>query len=101
MRKRGTDGRTTTRGDADHESGQTGKGAPTTQGCPADIERRRNTLVLGLEQQDHQALSGVLDVAARLQRHNEKIFKLIDQTERRLMRLANEAAKAQPEVKRA
>ncbi len=53
-----------------------------------------------VSENDQQALSGVLDTAAKLQRHNEGIFKLIDQTERRLMRVAKEAAKAQTEEKK-
>jgi len=48
---------------------------------------------------DHKALTGVLDQANKLQRHNEKLFKLIDGTETRLMAITRQLMKQSPEVK--
>jgi len=42
---------------------------------------------------DHKALTGVLDQANKLQHHNEKLFKLIDRTEARLIAVAKQAAR--------
>ena len=46
-----------------------------------------------LARDDHRGLQDVLEKASKLQRHNEKLFKLIDRTESRLMAAAKQAAK--------
>ena len=52
-----------------------------------------------LDAGNHRALSEVLEKAAKLQRHNEKLFKLIDRTESRLLAAAKQAARQPQEVK--
>jgi len=62
----------------------------------AENERRIRQLTkqaeTDLEAGNHRALANVLDAAARLQRHNAHLFKLIDGTELRLMSAARQAA---------
>ena len=69
----------------------------------AENERRVRELTQQADSQveagDQPKLLDTLTAAEKLQGHNEKLFKLIDQTERRLMRLANAAAPAKQEVK--
>ncbi|MBN1489898.1 MAG: hypothetical protein JXA69_08275 [Phycisphaerae bacterium] len=54
-----------------------------------------------LQANNHQALSDVLGKANKLQHHNEKLFKLIDRTEKNLMAMAHEAAKHAQQVSHA
>ncbi len=62
----------------------------------AENERRIRQLTrqaeADLEAGNHRALANVLDAAARLQRHNAHLFRLIDGTELRLMSAARQAA---------
>lgn len=46
-----------------------------------------------LDSNNFKALSGVLDAASKLQRHNEKLFKLIDRTEVHVMDAAKSVTK--------
>ncbi|GMU20501.1 MAG: hypothetical protein AMXMBFR13_05980 [Phycisphaerae bacterium] len=54
-----------------------------------------------LARDDHRGLVDVLDRASKLQRHNEKLFKLIDRTESRLIAAARQTAKQSGGVNRA
>jgi len=63
----------------------------------AENERRIRKLTrqaeADLQACDYKALVGVLEAASKLQRHNARLFRLIDRTEARLLAAARQAAR--------
>ena len=51
-----------------------------------------------LARHDHQRLHDILKDAQKLQKHNSRLFKLIESTEKRLATIANQAVRQQTEV---
>ncbi len=68
----------------------------------AENERRIRELTRRAQQymeaHDYRRLAGVLDDAARLQKHNTKLFNLIDRTEEKLLSIAKQALRKHQEA---
>ena len=66
----------------------------------AENERRIRDLTRQAEADaqagNYKALADVLNAASKLQRHNARLFKLIDRTEARLMTAARQATRPSP-----
>ena len=53
---------------------------------------------VALRANDHEKLSDLLKAAEKLQKHNERLFAIIDRTERKLAELVRRAGKQAREV---
>ena len=68
----------------------------------AEAERRIRQLTLSAEEavqrHDYRRVTESLEAAEKLQKHNSRLFKIIDRTEKKLITLAQHAAQQTPEV---